>query len=153
MAALTWSFSRVVPAPADVVYAWMIDFQPDDHGRDAFLRGTGAAPPDKPAHRKVTPRGHDAFHLDDAWGRHRYKLDVTLERARREVHIRGQMGYQATWRAVPAGESTRVVVEGRLPSRWPVSWLMPLFAKGMLREMQQDFDGHMADLEETLRAG
>lgn len=92
--------------------------------------------------------------VEDQWGRgNKARLTARLDAARREVALEGQWGYRATWRAEPDGSGTRLLVEGSVAPGGLLGLLMPLFRKGMLRQMRADFDGHLADLREGLGRG
>jgi hypothetical protein len=150
---VTWSHEAILRAPPDAVYAWMSDFREDDHARPAYLRGAGVAKPSKrPAVRRVVAREPGLVKLEDSWNGRTFRLTAHLDPERREVRIEGGMGYHAVWRAEPAPEGTRLRVDGKLAPGGVLGLFTPLFAKGMMREMAQDFRGHVADAEAELTA-
>lgn len=77
-------------------------------------------------------------------------MTATLDPARREVRLDGQYGYHGTWRAEPEGGGTRLVSEGRLAPTGVMRLLAPLFARAFMKQMQADFNGHVADATESL---
>ncbi|SRR5581483_2697618 len=147
---MRWRHEALVPASPDAVYAWMSDFREDDHAREAFLRGSGAKPGGAASHRTVVSREGNRVRLHDAWGRRSFDLDVELAPEAREVRLTGEYGYSATWRAEPAAGDTRVVVEGRLEPTGIMRLLAPLFSRGMAKQMQDDFNGHVEDMRSGL---
>lgn len=147
----TWSFEAQVPAPPDVVYAWMSDYADDDHANDRFQRGSGAKPDGKHNHRVVERT--DARHLviRDEWGRQTFETRVELAPEAREIRLTGQFGHRGVWRAASDGAGgTRVTSEGALAPTGVMKLFAPLFAKKMLAQQKADFDGHVADMRETL---
>lgn len=151
MAPVTWRHEGRVAAPPDAVYAWMTDFQADDHARPAFRQGAGVPPDDlTPSNRTVISRTGDTTVLEDRWGRRKFRLAVTLDRPRREVKLAGQFGYGSVWRATPDGDGTLLACEGRMAPRGLTRLLLFFFAGGLLREMATDFQGHLEDARHTL---
>jgi hypothetical protein len=147
-----WSFEAHVPAPPDAVFAWMSDYAPDDHANERFQRGAGVKADDRTHNHRVVAR-KDARHLvvRDEWGRRRFELQVELAPEAREIRLAGQMGYRGVWRAAPDGAGgTRVTSEGALEPRGALRLFAPLFAGAFVRQMKQDFDGHVADMRESL---
>src|SRR5581483_8174623 len=134
---MRWRHEALVPASPDAVYAWMSDFREDDHAGEA-------------SHRTVVSREGNRVRLHDAWGRRSFDLDVELAPEAREVRLTGEYGYSATWRAEPAAGDTRVVVEGRLEPTGIMRLLAPLFSRGMAKQMQDDFNGHVEDMRSGL---
>lgn len=149
MGSVTWRASGTVRADPDAVYAWMTDFTADDHGSEAYLRGSGQKKPKKPGVRTILSREGNVLRIEDNWGGSTYRQTITLDPATRSYRIESGMGYHATWRAVPEGGGTRVEVEGRM-GRGIVGALMGLFAKPIRRGMEDDFRGHLEELRETL---
>lgn len=146
-----WRFDAHVAASPDAAYAWMSDFTEDDHTRPAFLEGSGAKPdPKRTSHRHVVSRDGNRLRIEDSWGRDRFAVNVTLAPETREVHIEGQYGYRATWRAEPDGAGTRIVLEARLEPTGFARLFAPLLARMLMRQMRADFDGHVADMRSSL---
>ncbi|HET6403138.1 MAG TPA: SRPBCC family protein [Candidatus Thermoplasmatota archaeon] len=152
MGSLTWRCEGTVDAQPDDVYAWLTDFSADDHSSEAYRRGAGidARKRTKPSSRKVLSREGDVLRIEDTWNGQTWTQTVTLDAAARAIRIEGGMGYAATWRAEPHGSGTRISVEGQM-GRGLVGSVMRLFEKRTRRSMQQDFDGHMEALRESLR--
>lgn len=146
---LAWSFDATIPAPPERVYAWLSDLREDDHAHPAYLEGAGISR-GKAAKRSVLPQPGGALRVVDVRGHERFVTDVTLVPEEREVRIVGPHGYRATWRAQPEAGGTRVVCEGALAPTGLLRFLVPLFAKGMLRQTRRDFDGHVAHLRHDL---
>jgi len=151
MGRVTWRFSDTVRARPDDVYAWMADFAADDHATEAFKRG--AAYPEKkwkPSKRTVVSREGNVLRIKDEWGRGGFETTATLDAATRSVRIVGGLGYEATWRATPEGDGTRIEVDGKM-GRGLLGSLMKLVAGRSTREgMEKDFRGHVEDLRESL---
>jgi hypothetical protein len=147
-----WLFSAHVAAPPDEVFRWMSDFREDDHSRPAYLRGAGVDPSKArvSSKRTVLSREGNVIRLLDEWDGRSFKATVTLAPERREVVIEGGFGYRATWRAAPEGEGSRVECAGEFGAKGIMRLVAPLFARSFEREMRKDFDGHVADLRETL---
>lgn len=145
---VSWSFSAHVPAPPDAVFAWVSDFREDDHARPAFLRGAGMKAP--AGRRRIVAREGNVVTLEDGMGRRAFRTRATVDAAAREVRVEGAHGYRATWRAAPEGDGTRLTCEGALAPDGLLRLFVPLFAKGMLRQVRADFDGHVADAVESL---
>jgi polyketide cyclase/dehydrase/lipid transport protein len=151
MAGLTWDLDATVRAPPDVVYAWMTDFREDDHRSPAFRRGAKVRENDpRDAKRVVVARKGNEVTLEDTWGRQRFRTTATLDGAQRTITIRGEFGYQAVWRAAPVAGGTRISIEGRMAPGGVFGLLLPLFAKKMRQQTEDDFRGHVADLEASL---
>lgn len=146
---MQWRFEDTIDATPDAVYAWMCDFQPNDHSREAYLRGAKARP--QASLRTVVSREGNHVKLHDAWGKEAIDLDVRLAPPEREVRVTGPWGYRATWRALPGPAGTRLVVEGELAPSGIMRLFAPLFAGRMRRQMEEDFRGHLEDARETLR--
>lgn len=153
MKPVTWVFEGRVPASPDAVYAWLSDFCEDDHARPAYLRGAGMR---EGKHVKGTRRvlAHDGntVTIEDRWGFRSFRTRVTLDPEQRALHIAGDNGYGATWSAIPEGAGTRLIVEGRLAPTGVVGLAVPLFARGLRHQMEQDFLGHLEDLRSSLAA-
>lgn len=147
---MKWRHEARIAASPDAVYAWMSDLREDDHAREAFLRGSGAKPGGPVAKRTIVSRQGDRLKVHDAWGRKAFDLEVELAPVAREVRLHGGFGYRATWRAEPDGPGTRLVVEGEMAPSGIMRLFVPLFAKGMAKEMQADFNGHVEDLRSAL---
>lgn len=152
MAPVTWSRSALVPASPDVVFRWMSDFRDDDHARPAFKRGAGVKEDGKPgSKRTVLSRDGNVVRLRDEWGRRRFDLTVTLDERSRSVTIDGEHGYRSVWRAVAEGAGTRVNASTTLAPRGLFGLVAPLFAGSFRKGLDQDFAGHIADLEESTK--
>ena len=134
----------------------MTDFRPDDHTSAAFRRGAGV-PEGKAVKkgdgRKILSRGPDEVVLEDTWDGQTMRMRVGLDPKARTVTLDGQMGYHAVWRAEPDGDGTRLVVEGRMAPGGLFGLLLPLFKSRFLKQMGQDFAGHLEDLKESLGVG
>jgi hypothetical protein len=154
MGSATWRCEARLDAAPDAVYAWMSDLTADDHNSAAYKRGAGVDPAkkQKPATREVLSREGNVLRVRDTWNGSTWEQTVTLDPTARTVRIQGGMGYDATWRAAPAGAGTRLSVEGQM-GRGLVGSLMKLFQGRMQREMQADFNGHVEDLRESLGKG
>ncbi|HEX2021830.1 MAG TPA: SRPBCC family protein [Candidatus Thermoplasmatota archaeon] len=151
MAPLRWQHETFVPVRPDDAYAWITDFRPDDHARPAYRRAVGATEKQAAkAHRQVVSREGDVVRLRDRWAGRAYDLTVTLDRPARALRVDGMMGYRATWSVTPSPGGARLRVEGEIASKGLFKLLLPLFAKGMLREMELDFRGHVADMVSEL---
>ncbi|MEA3198833.1 MAG: hypothetical protein QOE90_261 [Thermoplasmata archaeon] len=148
---MQWRHEARIDAPADAVYAWMSDHREDDHAREAFLRGAGRGPEGARSRREVVSRDGDVVKLRDVWGKRVFEMEARLDAKAREVRLTGAYGYRATWRAIPDGAGTRLVVEGAIEARGIAGLFAKLFGKRMLRDMQADFNGHVADARETLK--
>lgn len=149
----TWSFEATLDAPPDAVYAWMTDYQEDDHANAAFKRGSGAAADDRAHSHRVVERAADGRHLvvRDEWGRQKFELEVELAPDAREVRLTGAFGYSAIWRATPDGAGTRVRVDGQLAPTGFAKLFAGLFAGKMGTQMRQDFDGHVEQMRSELK--
>lgn len=148
---LTWRHEARIDAPADAVYAWMTDFREDDHAREAFVRGAGREAGAKDASRReVVSRQADRVQVRDTWKGRVFEMEARLDPQAREVHLTGAYGYRATWRALPEAGGTRLVVEGAIEARGVAGLFANLFGKRMLRDMEADFRGHVADAREML---
>lgn len=148
---LVWSFSDLVQADPDAVFAWMTDYREDDHRSPAFLRGAGAKRGEA-SHRRILARTASEAEIEDTWKGRTFRLRAVFDKENGEVRITGGYGYEALWRAVPSGSGTRVEVEGRVAPPGMLRLLFPLFARGMRRELEQDFRGHLEDLRSSLGA-
>lgn len=149
MAPTKWRFAGTVDADPDDVYAWLADHREDDHTSEAFFRGSGFTRKEaKGARREILSRDGDNLRLRDTWGRNTFESTVTLDPDRREVRIDGEHGYEGVWRAEDAGEGrTRVVSEGRMaPGNFLFKLFMPLFRGKFLRQIEQDFHGHIEEV-------
>ncbi|HWG90782.1 MAG TPA: SRPBCC family protein [Candidatus Thermoplasmatota archaeon] len=153
MAPITWRHTATVAAPADRVYQWLSDFREDDHSRPAYLAATGGAPkPGKEARRHILSRDADAVVIEDHWGGRTFLVTAYLDPVGREVRLEGGLGYHAVWRAVSEGPLTRIELEGRMAPRGLLGFVLPLFKRSFLKQIAQDFRGHVADLESELVA-
>lgn len=152
MAPVTWARSAVVEASPDAVFRWMSDFREDDHARPAFKRGAGVKDDGKPgAKRTILSRDGNVVRLRDEWGRRRFELAVTVDEKARTVTIDGEHGYRAVWRAVAEGAGTRVEASTTLAPKGLFGLLAPLFAGSFRKELDRDFAGHVADLEDSTK--
>lgn len=145
-----WSFTARVDASPEDVFGWMSDYQHDDHANERFKRGSGAKPDGKPSHRTVERLDDGRISVHDEWGRERFDMQVELAPSLREVRLRGQYGYHGVWRANADGAGTLVTSEGGLEPSGLMRLLAPLFAGALMKQMKADFDGHIADMRETL---
>ena len=155
MGHVRWYCSGIVAAPADVVYAWLTDFTEDDHNSEAYRRGAGVKPkkgkPAAPAKRTVLSRDGNVLRIRDRWDGNDWTQTVTLDPSTHSYRVEGGFGYEAEWRAIPEGNATRVEFAGQL-GKGIVGSLMRLFSGRMQKSMESDFQGHLEDLRETLRA-
>ena len=151
----SWSFQARVAAPPDAVYAWMHDYQPDDHANADFQRGANVPPKDraKRNHRVVERKDERRLVVRDEWGRQKLEMEVELAPEAREVRLRGQFGYRGVWKATPDGAGTLVTSEGRLEPTGFARLFAPLFAGAFMKQMRADFDGHVEDMRTDLKAG
>lgn len=152
MAKMQWSQSSRVKASPDTVFAWMTDFQEDDHGRPAFVKGSGAPKKytKKPSKRTIVSRDGNKVRIHDEWGRRKFDLDLELIPLDRTVDIKGPMGYHAVFKAVPDEGGTKVEASVAFEVKGFWGLLFGLFKKKFYRELNQDFAGHVADLENDL---
>ncbi len=151
MAPRTWAFRAPIAAEPSAVYAWLAQFRQDDHDTPAFLAGSGQPRNQKrPATRKVTVLSPTQVRLVDTWNGRSFESTVTLDPSANLVRIDGQYGYHATWAALPAAGGTLLTVEGSLAPRGLQALLVPLFTRGLEKEMAADFNGHLADLKNSL---
>lgn len=147
MPPVRWSLTRFVPVAPDAAYAWLTDFREDDHDRPAYRRGAGAKPGGKPSKRSVVSRDGDVVQLRDEWDGRAFDLRVTLDAGTRSYAIEGaKWGYKATWRVEPSPGGARIRVDGEMAPKGLLGLLAPLFAKGMVREMERDLQGHVTDM-------
>ncbi len=151
MAPLDWSKSTHVNIPPDVVFSWMTDFQEDDHGRTAFVKGTGAPKIylKKPSKRTVVSREGNNVKIHDQWGGRKFDMQLELVPLDRTVKMQGPMGYSATWKAVPDQGGTKVEAQISLHMKGFRGLLAPLFRKKFYRDLEYDFNGHISDLQDT----
>ncbi|MHB8604313.1 MAG: SRPBCC family protein [Thermoplasmatota archaeon] len=146
-----WNYAAHVRAAPDAVFAWMTEFTEDDHTRPAFRRGAGMTRPvDRGSTRKIVSSQGDVVRVEDPWGGRGMPMKVTIDRAARATHLEGQWGYRSTWRAVADGDGTRVEVEGELAPPGLMRLFSGLFAGKMKKDLEADFNGHIADLRESL---
>jgi hypothetical protein len=152
MSAITWSKSTRVKASPDTVFAWMTDFQEDDHARHAFVVGSGAKKTytKKPSKRTVVSRDGNKVKIHDEWGGRKFEMNLELFPLEREVKMTGPFGYQASWKAVPDEGQTKIEAHVELHMKGLMGFLAPLFRGRFIRELEQDFAGHIADLENDL---
>ena len=148
-----WNLDAFVPVEPDRAYAWMIDFRHDDHERPAYKRAVGAKPSKKPSMREVLSRDGDTLRLRDTWNGKTWEATVTLLRKDRALLIEGAYGYRARWWVEENPGGARIRVEGEMAPSGVMKLLVPLFAKGMVREMETDFRGHVADMLSELNPG
>jgi hypothetical protein len=151
MAPLDWSKSAHVKIPPDVVFAWMTNFQEDDHGRTAFVKGTGASKKytKKPSKRTVLSSEGNHVHILDEWGGRKFDMQLELVPLDRTVKVQGPMGYFAIWKAVPDNGGTKVEAQISLHMKGLRGLLAPLFRKRFYRDLEYDFNGHISDLQDT----
>lgn len=145
MPEVRWREETFVPVAPDAAFAWLTDFRADDHDRPAYRRAVGASA-GRPARREVVAREGNVVRLRDAWGRRTIDATVTLDPDARAYRIEGPHGYAARWWVTPNPGGARLHVEGVMAPRGILGLLVPLFAKGMKREMALDFRGHVADM-------
>lgn len=152
MAKMQWSQSSRVKASPDTVFAWMTDFQEDDHGRPSFVKGSGAPKTytKKPSKRMIVSREGNKVKILDEWGGRKFDMNLELIPLDRTVDMKGPMGYHAVWKAVPDEGGTKVEASVNFEVRGFWGLLFRLFRKKFYRELNQDFAGHIADLENDL---
>jgi hypothetical protein len=153
---IEWHLEAQVDAPPDDVYGWLTDYQPDDHTRPAFCRGARAAPRGPGSGtREIVALGGNSLEIRDAWGRKRFTSRVTLDPGRRALSIDGDYGYKATWRAHGSGAGTRIEVTGSVDPGGVAGLFMGLAKakRAFLREMEDDFRGHLEALREDPQGG
>lgn len=151
MAPVEWHFSAVVKGASDAVFAWLSDYQSDDHNSAAFRKGAGQTkPPKHAAKRQILSREGNTLKIHDEWGRSRFDSTVELVPLSREVKITGAHGYSAVWKAVPEGDKTKLEVHGTWAPKGFLKLFVPLLRKGFVRDMELDFKGHTAELENDL---
>ena len=152
MRTVTWSKSTQVKAPPSTVFEWMTDFQEDDHARHAFVVGSGAKKTytKKPSKRTIVSRSGNSVKILDEWGGRKFPMDLELVPLDRTVKMKGIMGYEAVWKAQPDEGGTKVEANVSLTAKGLWGLLLPLFRKRFIRELEQDFAGHIADLENFL---
>lgn len=149
--ATRWSFEARVPAPPEAVYAWMSDYREDDHAREAFRRGAGVKPDDRRAsQRRIVRRDGNRLVLEDTWGGQRFSLHVELRPSAHEIHVKGAYGYRAVWTAKADAGGTLVRCEGSMEPTGLLRFVAPFFAKAFVKQMQADFDGHVAEMRVDL---
>jgi hypothetical protein len=156
MAELKWTKSARVPYPPDTVFEWMTDFQEDDHGRPAFVKGTGAPAKKytkKPSKRTIVSRSGNNVKILDYWGGRTYDMDLELVPLDRTVNMKGPWNYQAVWKAVPDEGGTKIEAEVGIKIGGFAGLLMGLFKKKFYRDLEYDFAGHMSDLQDSLGGG
>lgn len=153
MGSAQWACETHLDADPDAVYAWMTDFTRDDHNSEAYKRGAGVDPGKKakPSHREIVSREGNALRIKDTWEGQTWEQTVALDPAARTVRITGGFGYDSTWRATPEGGGTRLAVRGQM-GRGVVGSILKLFERKTQKSMQADFNGHVEDLRESLRA-
>lgn len=153
MGSAQWSCETLVDADPDVVYAWLTDFGKDDHNSEAYKRGAGVDPrkKTKPSSRVILSRKDNVLEIEDTWDGSTWRQTVTLDPAARTVRITGGFGYDSTWSATPEGNGTRLEVRGQM-GKGVVGSILKLFEGKTQKSMQNDFNGHVEDLKETLRA-
>jgi len=153
MAPIAWSKSARVEVSPDAVFEWMTDFQVDDHGRPAFVRGSGAAKTytKKPSKRTLLSREGNKVKILDEWGGRHFEMDLELVPLDRQVNMIGPFGYAAVWKAVPDGDATKVDANVVLNVKGFMGFIMGFFKKRFYRELDQDFAGHIADLKDSLK--
>ncbi len=151
MAPVEWHFNAVVNGTSDAVFNWLSDYQPDDHTSEAFRKGAGEKkPPKHPAKRAILSREGNMLKIHDEWGRSKFDSAVELVPLSREVKITGGFGYSAVWKAVPEGDKTKLEVHGVWAPTGFIRFFVPLFRKRFVRDMELDFKGHTAELENDL---
>jgi hypothetical protein len=153
MADLKWSKSAQVPFPPDAVFAWMTDFQEDDHGRPAFVKGSGAPKKytKKPSHRQVLERSGNSVHILDKWGGRTYDMRLELKPLDRSVEMKGPWNWHAVWKAAPHEGGTKVEASVDMRVGGFAGLLMSLFKKSFYRDLEYDFNGHISDLQDGLQ--
>lgn len=154
MPPVRWHHDALIAAPPEAVYRWMVDFREDDHDRPAFRRGAGI-PQDAPSggsRRQIVSREGSVVTIKDSWGRRGMTMKAKLDEAARTVTLDGEMGYHSVWRAAPEGNATRLSVSGEMAPNGLFGLLMPLFRGRFLKQMAQDFEGHVEDLRESVGA-
>lgn len=151
MAPLNWSKTAHVNIPPDTVFAWMTNFQEDDHGRPAFVKGSGAPKKytKKQSKRTVVSSKGNHVSIHDEWGGRKFDMELDLVPLDRTVNMKGPMGYVAVWKAVPDEGGTKVEAHISLPMRGFWGLLAPLFRKKFYRDLEYDFNGHISDLQDT----
>ena len=154
MAELKWSNSAQVKFPPDAVYAWMTDFQEDDHGRPAFIKGSGAPAKvyKKPSKRTIVSRSGNNVKILDVWGGRTYDMDLELVPLDRTIIMKSQWNYHAVWKAVPHEGGTKVEAEVDMKVGGFAGLVMGLFKKKFYRDLSYDFNGHISDLQDSLGA-
>lgn len=151
--AVRWRLDTFVPVAPDEAYAWLTDFRADDHDRPAYRRAVGAKPSKKPSTREVLSRDGDKLRLRDRWNGKTWEATVTLQPKDRAYVIEGAYGYRARWWVEENPGGARIRVEGEMAPSGVMKLFVPLFAKGMVREMETDFRGHVADMLHELNPG
>jgi hypothetical protein len=153
MAPISWSKSAHVNATADKAFEWMTDFQEDDHARPAFVNATGAkkAYEKKPSKRTIVSRQGNTLKILDEWGGQKFALDLELVPLDRVVKMKGAHGYQATWRAVPDEGGAKIEAQVSMNAKGLMGFFMRFFKKKFYRDLDGDFAGHIADLEDSTR--
>jgi hypothetical protein len=153
MAPLKWSKSADVSDSPDAVFEWMTDFQPDDHARPAFVKGSGAKKTytSHASKRTVLARTGNHVTIHDDWGGRHFEMELDLVPLDRTVKMIGPFGYSAVWKAVPNGDGTRLEANVALDVKGFFRFIMKLFQKRFFRELDQDFAGHVADLKDSLK--
>ncbi len=152
MAPLHWTKATRVNVPPDAVFAWMTDFQEDDHGRPAFVKGAGSPKTytKKASKRTVVSRSGNMVSIHDEWGGRKFDMELELVPLDRTVNMKGPMGYTAVWKAIPDAGGTKVeaIVSLNMKGFWGL--LAPLFRKKFYRDLEHDFNGHISDLQDSI---
>ena len=150
----SWAFEARLDAPPDAVYAWMTDYQHDDHANAHFQRGSKSSPKDRAKHNHRVVERRDERHLvvQDEWGRQTFRMEVELAPEAREVRIKGQFGYRGVWKATPEGAGTLVTSRGALEPTGFAKLFASLFASAFMKQMRADFEGHVEHMRAELKA-
>lgn len=151
MAPVEWHFNAVVKGTSDAVFNWLSDYQSDDHTSPSFLKGSGETkPPKHAAKRQILSREGNMLKVHDEWGRSKFDSTVELVPLSREIKITGAFGYSSVWKAVPEGDKTKLECHGLWAPKGFMKIFVPLMRKRFVRDMELDFKGHTAELENDL---
>jgi hypothetical protein len=157
MAERHWTKSARVNFPPDLIFEWMSDFQEDDHGRPAYIKGSGAPAKysKKPSKRTIVSRSGNNVKIHDQWGGKQFDMDLELAPLDRTIKMSGAWNYRAVWKAVPDSGGTKVEAEVTIRAGGLAGLLMALFMgkKKFYRQLDYDFAGHMSDLQDSLGGG
>lgn len=145
-----WKFETRVAAPPAAVYAWLSDYQNDDHTHEAFRRGSKAKKDGKHQRRVVERKDARSLVVRDEWGSQTYTMHVELAPEAHEVRLRGQMGYSGLWKVEPDGAGSIVTSTSFVAPRGFAKIFAPLFAGMFMKQMRADFDGHVEHMKSDL---